>query len=140
MLTSGLGALVDTAVLWFFSKFVFDSYVGDYIISPIISFEAAVLCNYFCAYKIIWGKRIPKKTKKTFLGRYLLYNASCSMVFLIKMGILLLIEKFTGWNVVICNLCALCISGCVNYAMNEWVIFKDRKLKRQADQDNSIND
>ena len=33
-----LGTATDTLVLWFLSSVVFKSYVGEYIISPIISF------------------------------------------------------------------------------------------------------
>ncbi len=48
------------------------------------------------------------------------------MTFLVKMGILLLIELLFGWNVVICNLAALCISGIINFSMGEWVIFRQK--------------
>ena len=36
-----IGTAVDTAVLWIFSHYIFKGYVGEYIISPIISFEWA---------------------------------------------------------------------------------------------------
>ena len=45
------------------------------------------------------------------------------MVFLLKMGFLLLIEVCFGWNVVWCNLAALCVSGAVNFVLGEWFIF-----------------
>ena len=32
-----------------------------------------------------------------------------------------------GWNVVICNLVALCVSGLVNFALGEWVIFREKR-------------
>ena len=43
------------------------------------------------------------------------------------MGFLLIIERITRWDVVFCNLLALCVSGCVNFVMDEWVIFKKKK-------------
>lgn len=129
LLTSGLGTIIDTLVVWVFSTFVFDGYVGDYIISPIIAFEVACLCNFTCSYFFIWNRRIEQKTKKTFVGKYLVYNLSASGTFGVKMVFLLLVAKLTGWNVVICNLVALCFSGAINYAMSEWVIFRDKKSK-----------
>ena len=40
------------------------------------------------------------------------------------MTFLLLFERIFGWNVVVCNLAALSLSGVLNFAMGEWVIFK----------------
>ncbi len=45
-----LGTLVDTLVLWLFSHFVFNGYVGEVIVSPIISFEFAVFANFLFSY------------------------------------------------------------------------------------------
>lgn len=125
---NALGTVVDTAVLWLFSHYVFHNYWGDYLISPFISFECAVLTNYICSFFFIWKDRI-KPGKRNFLRKYIVYNLSSSGVFLIKMGLLLMIELIFGWNVVICNLLALCISGTVNFVMGEWVIFRKKKAK-----------
>ena len=67
------------------------------------------------------------RTLKRFLGKYVFYNLSASGVFLIKMCFLLLFERLFGWNVVICNLAALCISGLINFSMGEWVIFRKKR-------------
>lgn len=122
-----IGTVVDTTVLWIFSTFVFSTYVGDYIISPIISFECAVFANYICSYYFIWRDRIASCSVKAFFVRYFFYNISSSLVFMLKMGILLLLEMIFGWNVVICNLAALCISGLINFSMGEWVIFRQKR-------------
>lgn len=121
-----IGTAVDTAVLWIFSHYVFKGYVGEYIISPIISFECAVLSNYLFSYFGIWKDRSEKHNRKAFAQKYLIYNLSSSAVFLLKMGFLLGIEIIFGWNVVICNLAALCISGLINFSMCEWVIFRNK--------------
>ena len=122
-----LGTLVDTLVLWVFSHFVFQGYIGEVIISPIISFEFAVFANFLFSYYLIWRDRISSHSKKSFLRHYAAYNASCVGGFIIKMGSLLLIQALTKWDVVICNLLALCVSGTYNFMMNELVIFKKRK-------------
>lgn len=113
-------------MLWLLSHFVFKKYAGDYILAPVISFECAVFTNYCTAFFFVWGDRMRGRTPKLFFRKYILYNLSASSVFLIKMCFLLLFERLFGWNVVICNLAALCISGLINFSMGEWVIFKQR--------------
>ncbi len=121
------GTIVDTLVLWLFSHFVFRRYTGQVIISPIISFECAVFTNYMVSYFFTWKDRITQKGKGSFFRRFALYNASCTGGFLIKLGILMLIQYLTKWDVVVCNLLALCVSGMFNFSMNEFVIFKKKK-------------
>jgi len=122
-----LGTLVDTLVLWVFSHFVFQGYVGKVIISPIISFEFAVFANFVFSYYLIWKDRVSHHSGKSFIRHYGAYNVACTGGFFIKMGVLLLIQAQTKWDVVICNLLALCVSGTYNFIMNELVIFKKRK-------------
>ena len=126
-LSGGLGTVVDTAVLWLLSHFIFRKYAGDYLIAPVISFECAVFTNYCTAFFFVWRDRVSQRTLRRFFGKYIYYNLSASGVFLIKMCFLLLLERLFGWSVVICNLAALCISGLINFSMNEWVIFKRSK-------------
>ena len=127
VLSGGLGTVVDTTVLWLLSHFIFHKYAGDYLIAPVISFECAVFTNYCTAFFFVWGDRVKQRTIRRFLGKYIYYNLSASGVFLIKMCFLLLLERLFGWSVVICNLTALCLSGLINFSMNEWVIFKRSK-------------
>lgn len=126
-----LGTVVDTAVLWVFSHYVFQSYAGDYLLSPLISFECAVFTNFLCSFFFIWKDRVDNRPRY-FFRKYLFYNLSSSGVFLIKMGFLLLVELISGWNVVLCNLVALCFSGMINFSMGEWVIFRRRAETRQS--------
>ena len=123
-----IGTVVDTAVLWVFSHYILKGYIGEYIISPIISFECAVLCNYIFSYFGVWKDRARNHDRREFAHKYLLYNLSSSVVFMIKMALLLLFEAIFGWNVVICNLLALCLSGLLNFALGEWVIFRDKRI------------
>lgn len=122
-----IGTVVDTAVLWIFSHYILQGYVGEYIISPIISFECAVLSNYLFSYFGVWKDRAQHNNAKTFAHKYVIYNISSSAVFIFKMGLLLLLELAFKWDVVICNLAALCISGLANFALGEWVIFREKR-------------
>jgi len=119
-----LGTLIETIILWVFSTYLFFSYVGTYIVSPTISFEIVMFCNYVISYYWIWNKHIfPTKTKY-FFTRLALFNISSILGFLIKMGFLLLFERLFKWDVVYCNLIALLISGIVNFLLAERLVFK----------------
>lgn len=129
--TSVVGSIVDTLVLWLLSDLIFTrGYWGEYIISPLISFQCAVAVNYMISYFYVWKDRTRKRSDasvRRFFRLYGAYNLSSSVVFLFRLGVLLLIEKFTGWDVVICNLVAMCFSGIINFAINNLVIFKKKK-------------
>ena len=129
--TSVVGSIVDTLVLWLLSDLIFTrGYWGEYIISPLISFQCAVTVNYMISYFYVWKDRTRKRSDasiRRFFRLYGAYNLSSSVVFLFRLGVLLLIERFTGWDVVICNLVAMCFSGIINFAINNLVIFKKKK-------------
>lgn len=126
--TSIIGTLVDTLVLWLLSDFAFtEGYWGEYVISPILSFQAAVLVNFTISYFYVWRDRVKdSKVRRLYLKLYLRYNLSCSSVFLIRMCFLLIIERFTGWDVVFCNLIAMCFSGIANFFLTNNFIFKKK--------------
>lgn len=122
--TSLVGTLVDTLVLWILSDLVFTKgYWGEYVVSPAISFQCAVITNFLISYFYVWKDR--KKTRNPFLT-FLYYDLSCTAVFLLRLGFLLLVERIFAWDVVICNLVAMCVTGIVNFVMNNQVIFRKR--------------
>lgn len=91
--SSLLGTIVDTFVLWVCSKWLFSTYVGEYIISPAISFECAAVTNFVVAYFLIWKDRVSRRTARSFFRHLGGYNLSCVGAFLVKMAFLLLIQK-----------------------------------------------
>ncbi len=129
--TSVAGSIVDTLVLWLLSDLVFTKgYWGEYLISPMLSFQCAVAVNYTISYFYVWKDRTRKRpdaSVRRFLKLYGAYNLSSSAVFLFRLGVLLLIERFTGWDVVLCNLAAMCFSGIINFTINNLLIFKKKK-------------
>lgn len=141
-----VGTLVDTLVLWALSAYVFSSYIGDYIVAPTISFEVAVFVNFIFSYYWIWSSRVPFKSTKAFFTRFFVFNLSCVLAFFVKMGFLLLFERLFGWGVVLCNLVALLISGILNYALAELVVFKKSQFivepisDWQSSEDNKYKD
>lgn len=129
VLTRLLGTGVDTLVLWICSDFIFSSsYLGVNIISPTISFEAAVMCNFLCSYYWIWRNNSAIKGESVFWRKFCIFNISAVAGFLIKMGFLLLFEAIFGWDVIICNLVALLISGLLNFGF-DILIFKKPKTE-----------
>ena len=75
-LFSLLGTATDTLVLWFLSSLVFKSYVGEYIISPIISFECATLVNFLSSSKLVWKDRMKGLSLGSYFRHFLGFNAS----------------------------------------------------------------
>lgn len=80
--------------------------------------------KWVCSFFFIWKDRMDIGNARAFMSRYLLYNMSCTMTFLLKMGLLLFFKFLFGWDVVICNLVALYVSGIVNFVMSDRVIFR----------------
>lgn len=126
--TSIIGTVVDMLVLWLFSDFVFnDGYGGEYLLSPVISFQCAVFVNYSIFYLYVWKDRVAsRKSCGFFFRKYLAYNLSCSGIFLLRFGAMLLVERFTGWDVVLCSLMAMCVSGIVNFLLTNNVVFRKK--------------
>lgn len=126
-LFSLLGTATDTVVLWLLSHFVFSGYVGQYVISPIISFECANIVNFFICSRWVWGARTKGLSRNTVLRRFIGFNLSYTGTFLLKLGLIQLVKLLSGLSVVWCNLIALMISGIVNFIMNEKVVFRSAK-------------
>lgn len=132
VMTRLLGTLVDTLVLWILTRYLLFSYVGQYIIAPAISFEVAMFHNYVLSYYYIWNKYVPFRKARDFYTRLVTYNISSLLGFFVKMGFLILLERLFGWDVLICNVFALLISGLVNFFLAERVVFR-RRSKITAD-------
>ena len=125
------GTAVDMFVLWICSHYLLDgSYWREYILSPFIGFEFAVFTNFVIAYFGVWRDRISARSTRSFFRHYLGYNLSCTGAFLIRLCILLLLERLFSWDVLWCNLTAMCFSGLINFTLNEKVVFRLKKDKK----------
>ena len=132
--SSLLGTTIDTLVLWLCSHYLLEgTYFTRNILSPVISFECAVLTNFCCAYFFVWKDRVSERTAGSFFRHYGAFNLSCTGTFLVKLGLLQLVVLITGLDVVICNLIALCFSGLLNFTLTETVIFKRKKKTDKND-------
>ena len=115
-------------VLWLLSDYAFaDGYWREYVFSPVISFQCAVFVNFTIFYFYVWKDRVASQRSVSFYFRgYLKYNLSCSSVFLLRYGLILLIGKLTSWDVVVCSLLAMCVSGIVNFLLTNNLVFRGR--------------
>ena len=125
-----LGTGVDTLVLWLCSDFIFSgNYFGRNILSPMISFEFAVLSNFLCSYYWIWSNRIETKDARSFIKHFIIFNIAALSGFAVKMLFLLLFEHLFGWDVIVCNLVALLISGVLNFFVEKLIVFRKSKQR-----------
>jgi len=126
---SAAGTAVDMLVLWILSDFVFsEGYVREYILSPLLSFQCAVFVNYTVFYFYVWKDRVASlRSLSFFFRRYIRYNLSCSTVFLLRYGIILLIGKFTSWDVMICSVLAMCVTGIINFILTDILVFRNSR-------------
>lgn len=134
LVTTLLGTATDTVVLWLISTYWLDgNHVEKYVISPMISFECAVIVNYFTAFFYVWRDRIAQRTKGAFFSHFWKYNLSCVSAFFLKMVLLNAVAFAFHWPAFVCNLVALCFSGILNFCINEFLIFsnKDKKPKTE---------
>jgi putative flippase GtrA len=125
------GSLVETLVLWILSDHVFaDVYWAEYVVAPVLSFQCAVAVNFTISYFYVWRDRVRNGSasgKTRFFKLFLKYDLSASAVYMFRWGVMLLIGHFTGWDVVFCNLVAMCFSGIINFLIDNLIIFRRRR-------------
>lgn len=142
-----VGTAVDTAVLWLCAHLWLDGYVGERILAPTISFLAATVANFIVADFFVWPDRTrsvaPDNTHSAnpdtpvtatpvrhsafpYLRLYAAYLLTCIAGFVVKMLFLQLFSVLLAWDVVWCNLLALCFSGLFNFVINDRFVFRKK--------------
>lgn len=122
------GTGTDMLVVWICSHYILKgSYVGESVLSPIISFECANIVNFLISSHWVWGDKMKGKSLKSYFKHFLAYNASYTTVLLLRLGFIQLLKLTVDWDMVICNFIAMTFAGIVNFIMNDRVIFRNRK-------------
>lgn len=124
-LTSLLGTFINMGVLWALKTYLFHDYWGQYLVSPFLAFEVSIIVNFFISIYFVWPERVDKH--KPLILRFLGYNISCTGGLLVKLAVILLCERITGWDVLYCNIVALAFSGTFNFLTQEFLVFKRKK-------------
>ncbi len=118
------GTAVELLVVWLCAKYLFNGYVGEYIVSPIVAFECAVFTNYVLYTRFVWGDRVRGASLRERFLRLLAYNVSASGVYFLRM----LVIQFLGitWHmpVVLCEVISLLFSGFLNFFAIDKLIFR----------------
>ncbi len=129
LITNLIGTTIDTIVIFIFKKWIFHSYLGIYVLSPIIGFEVAVINNYTISFFWVWHDRVKHKTFKEYFKRIFLYDLTAITAFTFRLLLIVIISRiFIGLDVIWCNLIALLFSGAINYFGGDKLIFK-RKVE-----------
>ena len=118
--------------MWVCSHFLFTGDVGQRLVSPFVAFEVANVVNYIVSSKLVFGDRAVEPGKRGLLKRFITYNLSYSISFLLSLGLLQLLMWITPWDVVVCNLIAISLAGILNFTINTRVTFKNRLPRQKA--------
>lgn len=128
--TSLAGAAVETLALWLLSAYAFKSgYWYEYVVSPIIAFQISVPVCYVISYYYVWKDRMSASSDSPFSSRvrqFVAYAALTTLVFVVRLGVLLVVEAAFQWDVVLCSLVAMIISGILNFIISNLWIFPSR--------------
>lgn len=127
--TSLLGTFLNMGVLWVLKTYALTGYWGQYLFSPFIAFECSIVVNYFISIYYIWPERVepPIAKRSKLLLRFLGYNTTCAGGLAVKLAVILICERLTGWDVMYCNIIALAFSGTFNFLTQEFLVFKKKK-------------
>lgn len=122
------GTIVDLVVVWAFSEWVFSSMVGQYLFSPMISYECGILVDFVLCYFFVWGERVGKRSVGSFFRHCLGYNLSSVGAYVSKASVIGLLGVIThrALGVVWCDLIAMTFSGTVNFFVNEHFVFRKK--------------
>ena len=132
MLCSTSGTIVELVVVWLCSTFLFHNYVGQYVVSPIIAFECAVVVDFVFYSRILWRKRSKGIGFRSYLVRLLKFNLSALGVYLLRLALIQAMGLAWHLHVVWCEMISMCFSGTLNYIISENLIFKKNKPKKNC--------
>jgi len=124
------GTLIELLIVWLLSQYLFSSYAGQYIITPIIAFECAVVTNFTLFSRLVWRDRISGMRTRARLIRLLAYNLSASGIYLFRIGLIQVLGILWHPPVVLCDLASMMFSGIINYIINDRVIFGGQRKHR----------
>ncbi|MBR1792706.1 MAG: GtrA family protein [Bacteroidales bacterium] len=129
-LSNAPGTVTDLLVIWLCSTYLFHSYFGQYVLSSILAFESSLLVDFLLFFFIVWRDRIPERNWHGFWSRLLRFQVSATGVYLVRLLIIQILGGFFALPAVFCDLCSMLLSGFLNFAINERVIFGPQSTHR----------
>ncbi len=135
-LTRSLGTIVDCGVVWLLADFVFEDYFLVNVLSPTISFEMAVFVNFLTGTYWVFNNRIDNSKKGSVIKRFLKFNLSAIIGYLVKLSVLNILVASLGWHTALCNFLALMVAGLLNYLLADKWVFKKNKETAVVEENN----
>lgn len=135
-LTRTLGTVVDCGVVWLLADFVFEDYFLVNVLSPTISFEMAVFVNFLTGTYWVFNNRIDNGPKSSVVKRFLKFNLSAILGYVVKLGVLNILVASLGWHTALCNFLALMVAGLLNYLLADKWVFKKNKQTTDVEESN----
>jgi len=124
------GTLVDLGVCWVLSTWVFHDHLGRYVVSPVVSFLCGALTCFVVFYCFVWHDRIDQGPQVSLWKRLLLYLASVSTTFLLRIGIIQLVVLIYPFPAVLCNAFSMLFSGLLNFILDDKLVFKSERTRQ----------
>lgn len=125
--TSLVGGTVDMVLVWLLSGYVFSGYWGEVVVTPMISFECSVIVGFAFCWLFVWNDRVEKGDSRSFLKSLGAFNLSNIGVFVLRMVLVMLLERVIADNLLICNLIARMLAGLLNFIISDRLIFKIKR-------------
>lgn len=122
-----IGGSVDMLSVWLLSTYVFNGYWGDVVLTPMISFEFAVLVGFIVNRKFVWNDRVDQGDIASFWKSLAAFNMSNITILALRMVLVMVLEGMTDVNLVICNLIARMLAGVLNYVVTDRLIFRNKR-------------
>ena len=122
-----IGGSVDMLSVWLLSTYVFNGYWGDVVLTPMISFEFAVLFGFIVNRKFVWNDRVDQGDIDSFWKSLAAFNMSNITILALRMVLVMVLEGMTDVNLVICNLIARMLAGVLNYVITDRLIFRNKR-------------
>ena len=122
-----IGGSVDMLSVWLLSTYVFNGYWGDVVLTPMISFEFAVLVGFIVNRKFVWNDRVDQGDIDSFWKSLAAFNMSNITILALRMVLVMVLEGMTDVNLVICNLIARMLAGVLNYVITDRLIFRNKR-------------
>jgi len=126
------GTLVDLGICWLLSTWVFHNYFGCYVVSPVVSSLCGSLVSFYVFYKVIWRDRVSEDSEATVWKRLLAFLSSTSTTFMLRIGLIQLVQVAFLVSPVVCNLVSMVFSGILNFVLDDKLVFKKTNVDNDS--------
>ena len=128
--TSLVGGTVDMVLVWLLSGYVFSGYWGKVVVTPMISFECSVIVGFTFCWLYVWKDRVDRRDSGSFWKSLGAFNLSNIGVFVLRMLLVMILERMFAGNLLICNLIARMLAGLLNFFISDKLIFKIKHINQ----------